>query len=142
MIHRYTLPLVPALLVAGIVASAGEPSSDDDLALVKRATSTFQERRSTGTPARAVTSRKAPRRPEWLKLRIVEKGAKGARISVSLPFALVRAVGDWPFEEHCRRLERAGSCSIRLSRALRALDAGEELVQIEGEDATVRVWVE
>jgi hypothetical protein len=93
---------------------------------------------------RAVAAPKARRSPAWLKLRIEDKGAKGARIALSLPLNLVRAVGDWPLGEHYRCSGRkTDACSIRLSRVLEALEAGQELVQIEDGDATtIRIWLE
>jgi hypothetical protein len=144
MTSKAPLALIPPLLLAAAVGWAAEPSAEDDLALVRRATSTVRERRLPEKPVRAVEAPKARRSPTWLKLRIEEKGAKGARIAISLPLNLVRAVGDWPLGEHYRCSGRKSDvCSMRLSRALEALEAGQELVQIEdGDAATIRIWLE
>ena len=144
MTPKARLAWIPALLLAGAVGWAAEPSAEDDLALVRRATSTLQQRRVPERPARAAPAPKARRSPAWLKLRIEEKGVKGARIAVSLPLNLVRAVGDWPLGDHYRCGGRkSDACSIRLSKVIEALEAGQELVQIEDGDATtIRIWLE
>ena len=52
----------------------------------------------------------------------------------------MRAFGeDWPVQG-CRRCE--GRQGPTLGEILRALDSGQSLVEIEDEDATVRVWVD
>lgn len=77
--------------------------------------------------------------PQWLRVRVVEKA--GTKVSVNLPLALVRAMGDdIPIGLHCRR-EGKGA-SLTLSEVLRALDSGQDLVQVDDDDAHVRVWVE
>jgi hypothetical protein len=53
----------------------------------------------------------------WFKVRVVEKAGKKARVTLNLPIGLVPPL-------------------------LRALDSGQSLVEIDDEDATVRVWVE
>jgi hypothetical protein len=99
------------------------------------------------TPAPSVSARArseqdpAPpsgREPRWFKVRIVERGPKPARVTVNLPLGLVRSLGDdYPLEVHCRRCGR-----IKLADVLRELTTGQDIVDIESEDATVRVWVE
>jgi hypothetical protein len=47
---------------------------------------------------------------------------------------------DMPIGPHCRR---EGKCAtLTIGDVLRALDSGQDLVQVEDEDAHVRVWVE
>jgi hypothetical protein len=76
--------------------------------------------------------------PTWFKVRIVERGPKASRVTVNLPLALVRALGDdFPVDVHCRRCGR-----IKLSEVLRELTTGQDIVEIDSDDATVRVWVE
>ena len=78
----------------------------------------------------------------WFRVRIVEKAGKKARVSVNLPLLLVRSLGDdWPIPEYhgCRKRDR---CGATLGELLRALDSGQSLVDIEDDEATVRVWVE
>lgn len=68
-------------------------------------------------------------------MRIAEKGEKHARVVVNLPLGILRALGeDLDLDDdHGHR---------SLGAVLRALDSGENLVDIEDEEATVRVWVE
>jgi len=88
----------------------------------------------------------------WFKVRVTEKGAKRARVNVNLPIALVRALGDdfpidigrhmrgdrWRDGDRRDRRERV----IHLGDILATLEAGQSLVEIDDDDATVRVWVE
>jgi hypothetical protein len=69
-------------------------------------------------------------------VRVVEKGARRAKITVNLPLAVVRVLGDdFPVDVGSRRL--------RLSEILETLEAGgEPLVQVDDAEASVRVWVE
>jgi hypothetical protein len=92
------------------------------------------------------------REPQWFKVRVVEKGSKRGRVTINLPLSVVRALGDdWPIEIACGRRhgdrdrdrDHARDCpNIRLSEVLRTLDTGQPLVEIDDDDATVRVWVE
>jgi len=124
-----------ALVLTG--GTAGTRAVEDDLALVKKAVATRSE------PQEREATRAAGRKgkePQWLRVRVAERGGK--KVSVNLPLALVRAMGeDWPIELHCGPpgKERA---RLTLGEVLRALDSGQDLVQVEEEDATVRVWVE
>ena len=67
-----------------------------------------------------------------------------------LPLALVRAMGDdfdigWFCGRHGRHRgdDRDEHCpSLKLGDVLAALDSGEDLVLVDEEDASVRVWVE
>ena len=160
MLGRMVVGAAMAVAAAGVVIAA---SAEDDLAVVKRAVAR-QEATAT-TPAQAAAEEdpitrideKDPARSEarprtsgpgrdlrWFKVRITEKGAKKARVNVNLPIALVRALGDdFPIEigrhEGWRgRSEKA----IRLSEVLATLEAGQSLVEIDDDDATVRIWVE
>jgi hypothetical protein len=130
-----TTTLVLALgLTAALTAPAGGDAVDDDLAVVKKATA------STGSGP-AVTPEARPLRPgdepQWLRVRIVEKGKKKATLKVNLPLVLLRAVEDDVPIPGCEREH-----DLTLRDVLRALDSGENLVEIEDDDATVRVWVE
>lgn len=137
-----------ALVAAALVLPAGvrAGTADDDLAVVKKAVASAQA--PAAAPAEAPAARPAagaqpaPRKgqPQWLRVRIVEKGTKKATVKVNLPLALVRSVGeDWPLE--CGRGQGKGHATT-LGEVLRALDSGQELVEIEDDEATVRVWVE
>ena len=132
------------------VAAAGVAIGEDDLTVVKRAV------RQEGLPAPRVEEkdsweRRDDARPRtggrdlrWFKVRITEKGSKKARVNVNLPIALVRALGDdFPIDIGRHGRWRGGSeKAIRLGEILATLEAGQPLVEIDDDDATVRVWVE
>ncbi len=143
-----------AIVLAG--ETTGTRLAEDDLALVKKAvaarpaapaptpTVVAQEGAGQkGDPQEREAMRPASRKgkePQWLRLRVAERGGK--KVSVNLPLALVRAIGeDWPLELHCNRPWKERT-RLRLGDVLRALDSGQDLVQVDEEDATVRVWVE
>jgi hypothetical protein len=118
------------------VLAAGLAGSDDDLAVVKRAVA---HRASVQETDR----RPAGAKPQWLRVRITEKASGHARVSVNLPLGLVRLLGetcpviDW----HCRA--EGGRCSVRVADVLQALESGDrQLVEVDSDDASVRVWVE
>lgn len=125
-----------ATLLATVLA-VGLAASDDDLTVVKRAVSQRASLQETGR-------RPAGEKPQWLKVRVIEKASRHARVSVNLPLALVRLLGetcpviDW----HCRAAE-GGRCSVRVADVLRALESGErQLVEVDSDEASVKVWVE
>ena len=134
-----------ALVLAGSSARAG--SIEDDLTVVKKAVAPRsqasagaqaaepQEQEKDATRVRA----RKGKEPQWLRVRVVEKAGK--KVSVNLPLALVRAMGDdMPIGLHCGREGKGATLTI--GEVLRALDSGQDLVQVEDEDAHVRVWVE
>jgi hypothetical protein len=144
-----------ALLAAAAAAGMGTvlaAAADDDLAVVKKAVQPVTRADDAGKPAvdRVDTARPAvsARDLRWLKVRITEKGAKKARVTVNLPIALVRALGDdFPIDLGGHRGRDGWRSSrretvIRLGDVLSALEAGQSLVEIDDEEATVRVWVE
>lgn len=126
--------------LAGGAPAEGPPN--DDLAVVKRAVQADSGAVAEASPASAIRLKpsgektRASRRPaQWLKVRVVERGGKGTRVTVNLPLAAARALGDdFPIE--------IGDGKIRLSEILRSLEAGEPLVEVKDVDTTVRVWVE
>jgi hypothetical protein len=134
-----------AVIALGLPAAGRASSAEDDLAVVKKAVASAdgQAVAPAEAPARPPAEAKpAPRTggPQWLRVRIVGRGAKKATVKVNLPLVLVRSVGeDWPLE--CGHGHGKGH-GTTLGEVLRALDSGQELVEIEGDDATVRVWVE
>ena len=56
----------------------------------------------------------------------------------------MRALGGkadtWPGGVRCGR--DGGPCKLKLSEVLGALDAGQEFVTIDDEDASVRIWID
>jgi hypothetical protein len=151
--------------VASVVALGGVAiaNSEDDLAVVKKAVGKDEPAaaRKDARVARAETrvhadaqveaaapaprARRVGSEPQWLKVRILEKqGHKRNRVSVNLPLSLVRAIADeedgFPIDWKCRQGGRR--CEIDLRAILRSLEAGQELVEVDSDDATVKVWVE
>ena len=127
--------------MATLGLAGGGPAADDDLAVVKKAVApapTPDPKESPARPASTTGDRTAKTRttePQWLKVRIVESGAHKSRVTVNLPLAMVRALGDdFPVD--------VGSTHLRLSEVLRTLESGEPLVEVKSPDSTVRVWVE
>ena len=140
---------VMAILGAAIAAPAAAGNALDDLQAVRKAvlaSSRSQARPPAEDPGGAsVKAKPQPRatdEPMWFRVRIVEKAGKRARVSLNLPIGLVRSIGDdWPLPSRhgCRKRDR---CGVTLGELLRALDSGQPVVDIEDEEATVRVWVE
>ena len=136
-----------ALLAPAAPSARG---ADDDLSIVRKAVQA-----DAGGGATAETKPPASRKgttPQWLRVRIVEKGEKKAKVSINLPLSLVKAMGDdvpinwghcrkWDGDEDAAKAKHKG-CSLRLSEVLEALESGQDFVQIEDEDSTVRVYVE
>jgi hypothetical protein len=142
-----------SILGAAIAVPAAADRGDDDLQVVRKAVA------SASVPASAQEKPRPPaeeepmppqaRRPlkssdlKWLHVRVAPKaGGKSGRVSVNVPLGLVRMFGDdWPIPTGpaCRRHDR---CRLTLGEILRALDSGQTLVDIEDDEATVKVWVE
>jgi hypothetical protein len=142
-----------SILGVAIAVPVAADRGDDDLQVVRKAVA------SASVPASAQEKSKPPaeeepmppqaRRPlkssdlKWLHVRVAPKaGGKSGRVSVNVPLGLVRMFGDdWPIPTGpgCRRHDR---CHLTLGDILRALDSGQTLVDIEDDEATVKVWVE
>jgi hypothetical protein len=149
-----TLGVLAALALAGGAVRAG--SVEDDLAVVKKAVA--PKAQASGAPSTA--GRASPEKPkpatdaagtesvrrkggdpQWLRVRVAEK--QGKMVSVNLPLSLVRALGDdWPVDLGGRSCRGENGRRLTIGEVLRTLDSGQDLVQIDDEDATVRVWVE
>lgn len=136
--------IAAALLSAG---SAAAQPVEDDLAVVKKAVSASpspqQPQELEAKAASAAPRKDGKPAPQWLKVRVVDKGTKKGKVSVNLPLALVRAVGGWPIDFRCGRAGKEDKrCTLKMAEALEALESGQDLVEIDDEEATVRVWVE
>jgi hypothetical protein len=124
----------------GDVTQAGGPG-EDDLAVVRRAVAQDAPTAAAPSPPEErAPARKSP--PQWLRVRITERGK--SKVSVNLPLALARSLGDdlpihWGCRRHGDETERR---TIRLGDVLKSLDSGQDIVQVDSEDGTVRVWVE
>jgi len=130
--------LSAAILVLALAGTASADRADDDLQAVRRAVASS---RAVPAPAEepppAVGVRASGGEMRWFKVRVVEKAGKKARVTLNLPIGLVRALGDdWPIGPSGKGQRPS------LGEVLRALDSGQSLVEIDDEDATVRVWVE
>jgi hypothetical protein len=167
---KFTLrtALAAVLVLAGAAGWVAAQAGDDDLKVVQKATGTrpassrverippvggsepsgsrvtAQATPAPAPPRSQASDRPAPAprprgvAPQWFKVRIVERGHKNARVTVNLPLNLVRALGDdWPVHAHCRECR-----NLKLSEILETLTTGQDIVDIESEDATVRVWLE
>jgi hypothetical protein len=124
-------------------------AADDDLSIVRKAVAADAGGGATVKDERPTAPRKGSS-PQWLRVRIVDKGEKKAKVSINLPLSLVRALGDEvPLDWHCKKddgveWEKKSRCSthLKLSEVLEALESGQDFVQIEDEQATVRIYVE
>jgi hypothetical protein len=86
---------------------------------------------------------RAGREPQWFKVRVVERVTGRKKVTINLPLSLVRALGDDTIDWGCRSVAGDHRChTVRLSEVLRSLETGQELVEIEDDEATVKVWVE
>jgi hypothetical protein len=128
-----------ALALGGLVRAAAQTA--DDLTVVKRAVA--QAPAPAGPAVKPAASAPRSRKPQWFKVRVVDKGSKKGRVTVNLPLALVRAFGDTPFDWRCGGDEQpARRCSIKVADVLEALEAGQELVEVDDENSIVKIWVE
>lgn len=148
--------------LAGVAGAGGAGSAEDDLAIVKKAVASPAPARArertpdraesaaavaqTAPPAAAPEARPLPRsgrEPQWFKVRVVERSTGRKKVTINLPLSLVRALGDDTIDWGCRAEAGRERChTVRLSDVLRSLEAGQELVEIEDDEATVKVWVE
>ena len=126
-----------ALALGGLVRAAAQETADD-LTVVKRA---LAQAPAPAVKPAAIGPRSG--KPQWFKVRVVDKGSKKGRVTVNLPLALVRAFGDTPFDWRCGGDEHpARRCSIKVADVLETLEAGQELVEVDDENSIVRIWVE
>ena len=121
------------LVLAPAVSFGG--TADDDLAVVKRAVA--QSSPAAPDPGGPQADRPPSDKLRWLKVRVTEK--TGKKVTINLPLAFVRALGeDWPVDIGCRK----GQSRLTLGDILRSLEAGQDIVEVDSDDARVRVWVE
>lgn len=142
-----SMALVGMLGGAALLTAADQPKpAQDDLAVVKRAVASDTTASAAARPQ--ADEPPAPRaaarghEPQWFKVRVVDKASGKKKVTVNMPLALVRALGDdlpvdWPCGDHARVRS-----SLKVSEVLAALEAGQDLVQVDDEESEVRVWVE
>lgn len=127
-------------LALGARAGAAAQEAPDDLTVVKRAVA-----QAAAPAAPVVKAAPSPRsgKPQWLKVRVLDKGTRKGRVTVNVPLALARAFGDAPVDWRCGEDRHPSQrCSIKISEVLEALEAGQDLVEVDNEDQIVKIWVE
>jgi hypothetical protein len=148
--------VLAAALAASLSATARADRADDDLAAVKKAIGgapppsrmVAQAEAPEAKPARPAAEQQEARaaRPaksregKWLRVRVTERAGKHGKVSINLPLGLARVFGeDWPVHD-CG--DRGSGRKVTLGDVLRALDSGQSLVEIDDDEASVRVWVD
>ncbi len=136
------------VLTAALALPARAGVLDDDLAVVRHAVAaeaaptagsqeelTEPELTSQKEPAKEEPAKgeEPPVAPRWLRVRVQEKGSARPTVSVNLPLSLLRALTD---EEPLEWLE-----DLHLS-GHGAIGRADDLVTIQDEDTSVRVWLE
>jgi hypothetical protein len=120
------------MAVVALAVSLAIPAgaADDDLTVVKRAVQAQEDARPAGGRGR------------WFRVRVEERD--GGKVKVNLPLPLVRVLdgkaGTRPGGFRCGR--QGGPCRLKVSEVLAALDAGQEFVRIDDEDASIRIWID
>jgi len=134
-------------LAAAVLAGPQRPvlahgPAEDDLAVVRHAVAEEPIARPEAPPLAAEKRVARKSEPQWLRVRVKEKNGRST-VSVNLPLALARALGDSvPVEWGCKHKNGEGRAKIRLQDVLESLDSGQDIVQVDSEDGSVRVWVE
>lgn len=122
----------------GVARGAG---LNDDLSVVKHAVSANPSA-AARDEASPVPEKQKGAAPQWLKVRVVDKTTHKTKVTVNLPLALVHAMGDdFPVNLGCHG-NGDKKAHVRLGEILKSLEAGQDIVQVDEEDQTVRVWVE
>jgi hypothetical protein len=131
--------LVPGMVVlaASFAAAGWADGTDEDLATVRHAL-TARNSQPAGKRETRRHSRRAADRPRMLKIRVEEKGEE--RVMISVPLALAKSLGDHSID--LGTSEEGNREHLRLWEVLDALEAGQEVVRIDGGEGSVRVWVE
>jgi hypothetical protein len=124
--------------------------AEDDLAVVRRAVASGSDA-SHGTPPQPpprVESAPARRKvdsatePHWLRVRVTKK-VTGAKVKVDIPLFIARAIGaEIPLDFGCARRGRDSEAPMKLGDILDMLDSGQDVVNIDTWEASVRVFVE
>jgi hypothetical protein len=142
---RFCLPILLLLPLGLLTNVAVADSLDDDLALVRNAVS---EAAAVARAPQAEAAEPEPRpepelapeegKPLWFRVRIQEKDADRPTVSVNVPLSLLGLLGDddEPLDWLCK-IHAASRKAGRDGAGHRG-----DLVHIEDEEATVRVWLE
>jgi hypothetical protein len=134
-----TRSLFSLVIVSLLALPASAGVLDDDLAVVRHAVA--EAAPSAGTQVAELEEeplgqeepvrQQPPAAPRWLRVRVQEKGSVRPTVSVNLPLSLLLTD-----EEPLEWLE-----DLHLS-SQRSFRSGGDLVRIEDEDQSVRVWLE
>jgi len=148
------MAVVAAALAAVPASPASADRADEDLAAVRKAvagapaaprpapaaTRVADARPPAEAPAARPARPAKPSEGRWLRVRVTERAGKHAKVVINLPLGLARAFGeDWPVQG-CSDCGRGRT--LTLGDVLRALDAGQTLVEIDDDEASIRVWVD
>jgi hypothetical protein len=137
---------VGRLALAGLVVfiAGAALAGDDDLAVVRKAVQVAQNTKAA--PA-AETQRAKPKRPDegraetaWLRIRIAEKGRQRERVSINVPLSFVEALADEDADRPAKG--RGRHCGLDWAAVVKALRSTSSIVDIEDDEASVRVYVE
>jgi hypothetical protein len=126
---RISLAIVAGAALLGPMGLRAETAADDDLSVVKKAL------QKSPAPAPEASGAK----PQWIHVRIDGKAGKKEKVSINMPFALVEALGDDAIVSHHMKGDKE---PIHLAEVLKSLKAGQEIVEIEDDEATIKVWVD
>jgi hypothetical protein len=133
-----TLAMTTLLIASALAGGAAGAAPEDDLAVVKKAVAS-----ASPAPVAAAPRAAAAREPKWFKVRLLDKGAGHRKVTVNLPLSVVRALGDETLDLGCRSGAERDRChTVHLADVLKTLEAGQDLVEVEDEQATIKVWVE
>lgn len=133
---------------AGGAAAEVKANAEDDLAVVKKAVASPAPEALRARAVAAAPAVRSGREPQWFKVRVVDKATGHKKVTVNLPLSLVRLLGDetidWGCHDDGKDIHGGGDkChTVRLADVLRTLEAGQELVEVDDDDSTVKVWVE
>jgi hypothetical protein len=98
----------------------------------------------TGVPDDRLRTAAAPpaRKAGWIKVRITEKGASSAKVSLTMPFALAELVFKSLPDEALRELKSEGYDAENFWRKLREMGP-TDVIDIEGDKGErIRIWIE
>ena len=121
------LAVLPLVLTAAIPVPAA--ANDKDFKIIQRAVNRDQARAASGEI-------------KWLKVLITDRGSSGGAFKLTLPVVLVETILACTDGRHFKVDE--GDCEIDLKGVWKALKkAGPlALVEIEGDDGTIKIWLE
>jgi hypothetical protein len=124
---KITLAIIAGAALLGPVRLRAESSADDDLTVVKKALQKSPASEPTGA------------KPQWIHVRVDGKNGKKEKVSINMPLSLVEALGDDAFVCHHMKNEKG---PIHLADILKSLKSGQEIVEIEDDEANIKIWVD